>query len=386
MGQPTIVIVGAGFGGWQTAVSLARRQISCLLLDRHGEQCFIPLLFHVSVGLLAPEWIVSDLGKASQHSPYIRFQKAAVVKVSLAEGYLETTAGSVTFDYLVLATGSRSRPIPAAAFPMRTLDDAIALRNHLLTHSQQAIVVVGGGATGVELAGALAEGGLGRRIILLQSRDYLLPDLPPALARYTLRQLQRLGIEVRLGVRVQSVTGDRVVLDTGEEILTPTTIWTAGLEPELPEVTPFLELSHRQRVAVLPTLQLPAYERVYALGDLAAARDRGTYLTGVAPEALQQGVAVARNLARQLRGRTPLPFRYFNKGRLAIIGGYGGVGQIGSLPLRGWLPWVLWLAVHLIYLPGYGNRWQVLQTWFKTYGLRLTSTPITYLTQRQERL
>jgi len=189
------------------------------------------------------------------------------------------------------------------------------------------------------------------------------------LTRYTLRHLHRLGVVVRLGARVRAVTGDRVILESGEELPTPATIWTTGLEPELPKVTPSLELSHRQRVLVLPTLQVPTDERVYALGDLAAGRDRGSYLTGVAPEALQQGVAVARNLARQLGGRTPLPFRYFNKGRLAIIGGYGGVGHIGAVPLRGWLPWLLWLAVHLVYLPGYGNRWQVLRIWFLTFGL-----------------
>ncbi|MDX1977577.1 MAG: FAD-dependent oxidoreductase [Pseudanabaenaceae cyanobacterium bins.68] len=175
--------------------------------------------------------------------------------------------------------------------------------------------------------------------------------------------------KLRLNVKVGEVSSTSVCLTNGEEIMTETAIWTTGLEPDLPDISPPLDLGYRQRVEVLPTLQLTNNPQVYALGDLAAVNDQGKYLTGVAPEALQQGVAVARNISRQLQGRLPKPFRYFNKGRLAIIGGYGGVRRIGFVNLTGFVPWLLWLAVHVVYLPGYYNRWRVMLKLLRVYLL-----------------
>jgi NADH:ubiquinone reductase (H+-translocating) len=158
-----------------------------------------------------------------------------------------------------------------------------------------------------------------------------------------------------------------VQLTNGQTIPTFTTIWTAGLEAAVPETTAPLQTTPQGKIPVRSTLQLHGHEQVYAIGDAAYVEQWGKPLTGVAPEALQQGVAVARNLKRQLQGKTPEPFRYFNKGRLAIIGCYAGVGQIAGVPITGFLPWLLWLGVHLVYLPGVRNRLVVLITWLHGY-------------------
>jgi NADH dehydrogenase len=209
------------------------------------------------------------------------------------------------------------------------------------------------------------------RVVLVQSRDRLLPDLPTPLAAYAARHLQRLGVELHLGTTVQ-VPDPHTVEVGGERWPCTGIIWTAGLVGTPLTYTPAVETVFKQRLAVRPTLQLPDWDNVYVVGDLAAAkvRDRSEYLTGVAPEALQQGVHVARNLHRQARGRSPQPFTYFDKGRLAVIGGYGAVGQIGPVSLTGWVSWVLWFAVHGWYLPGFANQRTILAQWLRVYLLR----------------
>ncbi|MFQ3680449.1 MAG: FAD-dependent oxidoreductase, partial [Pseudanabaenaceae cyanobacterium] len=177
--------------------------------------------------------------------------------------------------------------------------------------------------------------------------------------------------ELRLGTPVHVADPHTALLD-GEPLPCTGIIWTAGLVATPLTYTPAVETVFKQRLAVQPTLQLPDWDNVYALGDLAAAkvRDRSAYLTGVAPEALQQGMHVARNLQRQRRGLAPKPFAYFDKGRLAVIGGYGAIGQIGPVSLTGFATWLLWLAVHLWYLPGFANQKTVLGLWLRVYLLR----------------
>jgi len=360
-----IVIVGAGFGGLQTAKSFAKQGIRSLLIDRSDSHVFIPLLYQVALGIIPSHVIAYPLASISLRYPPITFLEREIDFIDLDRGFVQTGTDRISYDYLVLATGSKTRAVPPGAFPLQTLKDAIQLREHLQQH-QGPIVVVGGGTTGVEVAGALAEMGYAP-VFLIQSRDYLLPDLPLALSRYTQRHLVKLGVQVRLGTRVTGITTNGVSLSNGEEIGGGMAIWTTGLEPNLPDRSGSIPLGQRGKVEVLPSLQLPNYDRVYVIGDLAAVYDRGEYLTGLAPAALQQGVTTARNILRQLAGKSPLPFRYFDKGRLAIIGGYGGVGKVGQLHLKGIIPWLLWLGVHWVYLPGWSNRWQVGVIWLKVY-------------------
>ena len=407
---PTIVVVGAGFGGMQAAQSLTGCGADVLLIDRNNYNTFVPLLYQVATAQIAPEMIAYPIRTILRGRRRVRFMQAEVRRVDFDRQVVETKDTAISYDYLVLAMGSQPRFLGVEgaadhALPLLSLKDAIALRNHLFECFEQAsrtldrqrrqalltFVIVGGGPTGVEMAGALVEltrslkqdyPGLDWRevqIVLVQSGDSLLVNLPARLGRYTDRKLSRLGVNVLFNTKVSYVTAHSVVFEDGDigakgermtqERMTETVIWAAGLEAAVVEGTATAKEARSQKLKVRPTLQLDDYDNVYAIGDLSYVEQDGESLSGVAPEALQQGVAVARNLAKQLRGQSLETFAYFNKGRLAIIGGYGGVGKIGPVLLTGFIPWLMWLGVHGVYLPGFRNRLLVLLSWMQSYVL-----------------
>ena len=396
---PKIVIIGAGFAGLQTAVSLKGVDAEVCLIDRHPYHTFVPLLYQVATATLLPEQVAFPVRSLCRNQKNLSFLQTDVQKIDLEKRCIHTPRLTLSYDYLVLATGSQLKldgVIGAREFakPLRTLEDALQLRNHLLQCFEQArweqnpqikqqlltFVIVGGGATGVELAGALSEliqqtiikdyPELAQdtiRVCLIHSGKQLMREFIPHLGRYTHKVLKRMGVEVFTEVRAAEVTCDQVIFDNGQTIETSTVIWTVGVEAHIPDSFQNLLLSTKQQLRIKPTLQLRSHPEVYAIGDVAEVRSRGHPLSGVAPEALQQGVATAKNLKRQISRQPLKPFSYFNKGRLAIIGGYAGIGKIGPFQLKGFLPWILWLAVHLIYLPGYLSRLQVLLTWLNAY-------------------
>jgi NADH dehydrogenase len=398
--QPSVVVIGAGFGGLQTAQSLAKSNVNVLLIDRHNYHTFVPLLYQVAAAQIAPETIAYPIRTLLRRAKNTHFLQADVQRIDFANRQIETDKAVIGYDYLVLATGSQTQYLgvagaPVHGFALRTLEQAIALRNHLFQCFEQAereadaevrqqlltVVIVGGGPTGVEVAGTLVElkralksdyPGLdlgAMEIVLVQGGGSLLPHLPAPLGRYAVHKLRRLGVKVHLHSRVSRVTPTAVEFQAGPPLATSTVIWAAGLAAALPMVSTRPPTGNQQKLTVQPTLQLQNQAQVYGIGDVADARHNGHPLTGVAPEALQQGVAVARNLRRQLRGQSPQPFRYFNKGRLAIIGVRAGVGKIGPVLLTGFMPWLLWLGVHLVYLPGWRNRLVLLLSWLHGYGL-----------------
>jgi NADH dehydrogenase len=393
---PRVVVIGAGFGGMQAAQSLSRSGADVLLIDRNTYHAFVPLLYQVAAAQLEPESVAYPIRTLIRRSTQLHFRQAEVQHIDFKEQLVETTSDRIPFDYLVLATGGRTQylGVPGAreyAFSLKTLTEAVVLRNHILHQLEQAaqeqdsqrqqrlltFVIVGGGPTGVEMAGTLVElkqalkkdySGLdlsAMKIILVQSGEQLLPELPTPLGVYTLQKLQNLGVQVFCQTRVIRVTPTSVVLQGGDILETTTVIWAAGLVAAVPSTSPQVESAHKQKLRIRPTLQLQDYDYVYAIGDLAVIEDQP--LSGVAPEALQQGVAVARNIRRQMQGQAPQPFRYFNKGRLAIIGCFAGVGKIGPVLLTGFLPWIMWLGVHLVYLPGFRSRIIVLVNWLHAY-------------------
>jgi NADH dehydrogenase len=383
-----VVVVGAGFGGLQCAKALRDKPVDVVLVDRHNYHLFTPLLYQVASCLLNPSEITAPVRKVFRRARNIRYREGEVTRVDFEDKSIELADGArLEYDYLVLATGSvtnyyGNESFREHAFGLKDLGEALQLRNHVLECLERAtratdpdarrrfltFCIVGGGPTGVEYAGALAE--LARlvipreypelavssiRIVLLEGTDRLLSMFVPALSLYARNELERLGVEVRTNTFVESADDDGVVLHDGTEVMTATMVWTAGVQPN--------DLLHEKpkRLDVDDHLRLTGVQDVFAIGDVAAAHDKhGMVLPMVSPPAMQAGRFVARHIVDP-EGRRP--FRYRDKGTLATIGRRAAVGQIGPLRFRGFFGWIVWLVVHLYYLIGFENRFRVLMRW-----------------------
>ncbi|MFQ5986452.1 MAG: NAD(P)/FAD-dependent oxidoreductase [Thermoplasmata archaeon] len=399
--RPRIVILGAGFGGLWAARALRRASVDVVLIDRNNYHTFFPLLYQVAAAELEPEDIAYPVRTIVRKLPNVQFLLADVQGVDLEAQKIATPGGSVSYDYIILATGSTAHffGVPGAeehAFPLRTLEEGVALRNHILRRFERAawepdpqrrrelltFVIVGGGPTGVEFAGALAElvaGSLARdyprldfrevRVILFEAADRLLPVLPSRLSAYAHRRLQHLGVEVHLETLVARIEARGVHLQDGSALPAETVIWTAGVQGSPPTDTDALPADSSRRLSVEPTLQVPGHSGVYALGDLALL-EGGESLPMLATVAIQQGTAAARNIVRQIRGHVPRPFRYEDLGTLAVIGRNAAIAHLFSrAAFTGFFAWILWLGVHLFRLIGFRNRLVVLSSWAVDYLL-----------------
>jgi len=397
--RPKIVIIGAGFAGLRAVRNLAGVEADILLIDRNKYHTFVPLLYQVATGWIPPQTVAYPIHKYLRSGGNARFLQAEVLGIDFEQKIVTSDRENISYDYLVMATGSQTKFLgvdgaPKYTYPLRTFNHALALRDRLLTNFQTAtrttgvkqqelltVAIVGGGATGVELAGSISELAqavfahrdpqqepIQVKIILIHSRARLLADFPDHLGNYTARQLRRRGVKVYLETRVSSVMPAAVELNDGTVIKTAAIIWTAGVEANLPTEAEQLPTAKSKKVCVRPTLQTLAYLEVYAIGDVAFVKQDGEPLLGIAPEAIQQGTAVAGNLKRQLQGRSPQAFNYFNKGTAAIIARNAGVAYLfGKIPLQGWFAWLMWLGIHLYYLPGLNNRATVFKCWIKDY-------------------
>jgi NADH dehydrogenase len=303
------------------------------------------------------------------------------------------------YDYLVLALGSVTNyfGIPGAAehaFPIKTMDDGIAIRNHILSRFEQGqnekdpsarqrmltFTIVGAGPTGVEFAGALAElvrGPLAKdyrsidfkevRVVLLEARDAVLGMLPPRLSEYARERLRSMGVDVRLGAAVSRINDDGVELRDGSVIPTETAIWSSGVSGDPALSSWGLPQAAGGRITVLPSLQAAGHPEVYIVGDLALAQEEGKPVPQVAPAATQQGKSAARNIVRQIAGKEPLTFRYRDPGTMVTIGRNAAVAHMFGRSFTGFPAWLLWLFVHIAYLIGFRNRLFVLIDWAMDY-------------------
>jgi NADH dehydrogenase len=319
--------------------------------------------------------------------------------VDLSRRVVETDGPDFPYDYLILATGTvdyffRVEGAAENAFSLKGLEHAIALRNHILGCVEEAsltqeaprcaqlltFAIVGGGPTGVETAGALAEliqGPLTKdfprldfsqvQITLIELADGLLPTLPPPLGVYAARRLRQMGVEVRLQSAVERITDGEVYLKDGTVIPACTTVWAAGVRGYPDLESSGLPTASRGRVAVEPTLQAPGHPEVYVVGDLAYFEQDGEMLPMVA---LQGGVSAARNIERQFAGQDPVPFRYHDRGTMATIGRNNAAAVAYGREFTGFPAWVLWLTIHLYYLIGFRNRLLVLINWARHYLFR----------------
>jgi len=391
--------VGAGFGGLRVARALRRAPVQVILLDRNNYHLFQPLLYQVATAGLEPEQIAKPVRSILRGQQNFDFRMVEVSAVDVAQRRLETNAGPIAYDFLVLAPGGETNffgleTVAKHALGLKDIPDAVAIRNHVLTCFEQAMleadpeqrrarltfIVVGGGPTGVEMAGALSE--LIRlvlvkdyprlnikdvRILLLEATDRLLATMPERLREAAGKTLWRKYVEVRFGATVADYDGIRIRLKSGEIIPAYTVIWAAGARAAGLNDRLGLATARQGRIAVEPTLQVAGHPEVYVIGDAAYRETNGAPLPMVAPVAIQMADTVARNIVRTLRGTPLREFRYRDQGTLATIGRNAAVAHVFGLQLSGFPAWVMWLVVHIIQLIGFRNKLFVLLNWAWDY-------------------
>jgi len=398
-----VVILGGGFGGLYAARALAHAPVAVTVIDRANHHLFQPLLYQVATASLSPADIAQPIRWILRNQRNAEVILAEATGVDVQRRIVSLADGEVPYDYLVVATGSTHSYFghdewSAVARGLKTVDDAIEIRQRCLLSFEAAerepdpmlrrailtFVVIGGGPTGVEMAGALAE--VARRalphdfrridtstarIILIEAAARLLSTFPPELSDRARRDLESMGVDVWTGVPVTGI--DEHGVRIGEErIATRNIIWAAGVRASPLGAMLGAELDRAGRVKVAPDLSLPGHPEVFVVGDLAHVQDpaTGEMVPGVAPAAMQMGRFVARIIAREVAGKADAPrpaFRYKDKGNLATIGRARAVGVIKGRPFAGLLAWFLWLAVHIAYLIGYRNRLIVLIEWAWAY-------------------
>ena len=394
--RPHVVIVGAGFGGLAAAKRLAGREVDVTLVDRRNHHLFQPLLYQVATAALSPADIAGPIRSIFWRSSNIRVLLDEVTDVKALDGRVDLrSGGGLEYDWLILATGARhsyfghDEWMPHAP-GLKSIEDALAIRRRILLaleraesevdrrrrQSQLTFVVIGGGPTGVEMAGAIAE--LARRsvsrdfrsitpqcsrVILIEAGERLLPAFPDALSRAAERSLEELGVEIRLGAPVADV-GDGYVDLNKELIFTRTVVWAAGVRASAAADWLRADRDLAGRVFVEPDLSVPGHRNIFAIGDTACVPGRdGKSLPGVAPVAKQQG----RFVADRILGRRASRFVYRDFGNLATIGRSRAVIDLGSLHLGGLIAWLLWSLVHVWFLIGFRNRLAVTINWLWNY-------------------
>jgi len=422
---PHVVIIGGGFGGIAAARALKRESVRLTVIDRRNHHLFQPLLYQVATAALNPADIASPIRRIlrRQRNASVILGEAASIDTRLK--IVQLLDGEVAYDYLIVATGATHsyfghdewlEPAPG----LKTLEDAVEIRRRVLVAYEAAereidlaevanwmtFVIIGGGPTGVEMAGALAE--ISRRvlerdfrridpsrarIVLIEAGPKVLPAMSPESSVSARRQLEQLGVEVITDSPVTAID-DRGVTHGGARLDSRTVIWAAGVAASpigktLGAATS-VALDRAGRVVVNQDLSVPGADGVFVIGDLAAVSSDGKPVPGLSPAAIQEGQHAAKNVARLIRGEPTIPFRYWDKGTLATIGKAAAVADIAGLHLSGLIAWLMWLFVHILFLIGFRNRFIVIFEWAWTYlrndrGARLITGDVEPLLERGEK-
>ncbi|HXD00029.1 MAG TPA: NAD(P)/FAD-dependent oxidoreductase [Verrucomicrobiae bacterium] len=414
--HPHIVVLGGGFGGLEFCKRFDDQNARITLVDRTNHHLFQPLLYQVATaGLSAPD-IAQPIRSILADRPNITVLLDEVESFDLAGKKVVLRETTLSYDYLVLALGSCTsyfgHPEWEEFAPgLKTLQDATRIRSRILRAFEHAesetsaaaqerlmtIVVVGGGPTGVELAGAFSElaqhvlkadfrriDPAQAQVILLEGAPRILANLSPALSASAQRQLEKLGAHVRTGTKVRTITEGRVELDNGETIHAANIIWAAGVSATPLTKKLGVELDRAGRVKVNPDLSVPAHPEVFAIGDMALVLERdGSLVPGVSPAAMQMGTHVAHIIENEIAfpGGVERPaFKYWDKGTMATIGRSAAVAKIGKFEFSGIMAWLAWLVIHLVFLVGFRNKIAVLFQWFYSYitykrGARIITSP-----------
>lgn len=394
-----IVVVGAGFGGLQAARKLAELPVKITVIDRKNHHTFQPLLYQVATAGISPGEIAAPIRWILRGRKNVEILLGEVVGFDLERRLVKLTDVEISYDYLIVAAGARHSYFghdewAPLAPGLKTIEDALEIRRRILLAFELAeratlagepepplnFVIVGAGPTGVELAGTLAE--IARqvlrdefasidprrtRIILLEGGPRILPAYAPDMSASAVRQLEKLGVEVRASALVTNIEPGAVYVG-GERISAAVVLWAAGVQASSLGKKLGAQVDRAGRVPVAPDLTLPGHPEVFVIGDLATLKDgNGNLLPGVAPVAMQEGRSVAKTIARDLKQEPRKDFHYFDKGSLATIGRAAAVAQIRKLHISGYLAWLSWLFVHIFFLIGFRNRIIVMIQWAWSY-------------------
>ncbi|GMN08240.1 NAD(P)/FAD-dependent oxidoreductase [Croceitalea sp. MTPC5] len=399
---PRIIIIGGGFGGISLARKLRKKEFQVVLLDKHNYHTFQPLLYQVSTGGLEPDSIAYPIRKVIHNYPNTYFRLAEVLQIDTENSCIKTDIGILKFDYLVVATGSKTNffgneSLMANSMAMKSIPQSLNLRSLILENFEQALltddlherealmnfVIVGGGPTGVELAGALAEIKKGilpkdypdldtRRvqINLVQGSDRILPAMSEIASKKAEQFLESLGVNVWKNIRVNEYDGKLATTNTDTKFETETLIWAAGVQAVSIKGLDAKELLSRgNRLKVNEYHQVAGFEHIFALGDVAQMESED-YPNGhpmMAQPAMQQGENLGKNLIRLSEGKSFRPFRYFDKGSMATIGRNKAVADLPKFKFQGVFAWFVWMFVHLYFLIGFRNRVVVFINWVYNY-------------------
>lgn len=397
--KPHVVIIGAGFGGLYAAQALKRAPVEITVIDRRNHHLFQPLLYQVATAGLSPGDIAYPIRAVLARQKNTRVLLEEALSIDPASRTVKLRDGELKYDYLILATGARHAYFghddwEEFAPGLKSLEDALEIRRRILLAFEKAeretdpakrselltFVIVGGGPTGVELAGALAE--ISRqvmisdfrainpgdaRIILIEGGPRILPSFPESLSAAAEASLKKLGAEVQTATPVTSIQAG-VVTAGGKTIRAGTILWAAGVAASPLARSLGAPLDKAGRVKVQPDLSIPGHPEIFAIGDITDFESKaGRPLPGVAPVAIQQGRHAARNILRSVGNKPTLPFHYLDKGTLATIGRAAGVADLGKLKFSGYFAWLAWLFVHIFFLIGFRNRFVVLFEWAWAY-------------------
>ena len=396
---PHIVIIGAGFAGLETARGLSGAPVRITLIDKHNHHLFQPLLYQVAIAGLLPSQIAYPIRTIFRRQKNLTFQMGEVSAIDFDAKYIKLNGSIIAYDYLVLAVGGRTNffgfdAIEKDGFQLKDLETAVKTRNHLLSMFEYAshegdpdkrkalltFVIVGGGPTGVETAGALGElishvmvkdfpqlDTNETRVILLEAAADLIGSYPEELRKATFKLLRRKNVDIRLNTKMENFNGQRVTLGDGIEIETHTLIWTAGVKAT--EIVDGLGVEQVSggRVRVEPTLQLPGRSEAFVIGDAAFLTDNGLPLPMLSTVAIQQGKSAAQNILRMINGKPLMPFHYKDPGLLATIGRNAAVARIWGISFSGFIAWLIWVFLHIYRIIGFRNRIVVMFNWIWDY-------------------
>lgn len=397
---PHIVIIGAGFAGLETAHGLAKAHVRITLIDKNNHHLFQPLLYQVAIAGLLPSQIAQPVRTIFRKQKNLTFQMGEVSNIDFDKKYVKLNGSVIAYDYLVLAVGGRTNffgqdAIEKSGFQLKDLETAVKTRNHLLTMFEQAsqeadaekrkalltFVIVGGGPTGVETAGALAElishvmkkdyptlNLNEAHVILLEASANLINFYPAELQRAATKLLKKKNVDIRLNSKLESYNGQHVKLDDETQIKTQTVIWTAGVKAV--EIVDELNVDKASggRIRIEPTLQLPQHPETFVIGDASFLLDeKGVALPMISTVAIQQGVFTAKSIRNLINGKPLAHFHYKDPGLLATIGRNAAVARIFGISFSGFIAWVIWVFLHIYRIIGFRNRIIVMFNWAWDY-------------------